>query len=456
MIIYRKMRHGIWILFLIEVPILFTGWYLANRSIKKHRKSIQKQNFVHISSASPRQRIQAGKNREEIYDGKFEGLDFKDLLTKIKNSNGRNLHVYISSDEKTTKTRVTLEYSALVFPQMIDISKAKKQSSSKKYIFVHSQYTDQLSKNTLAFLSLCAQAGKSGRKVVMPYVKQTKFSSAKSWFPLATYYDVKYLKRLLAAAGYASLVASAEYEKECPRDSPNHVSIHFIDNSQASMGFTKVNFRLKDDFYRAVVKNTTKNGWTKCEFLDRTMKRAPGKQFCVNGDMIKDWKVFEKNIVKNEKCLNIFLWRGIDGLRYRLKFSEDNYQFSSISLTFALRPGQAVINEVERFKKALGDKYIAVYVRSEKIMRKNSMQMEYLRQCVDLALEVCVHLFYYFLNVQDVPNEKWPMRNFGVHSSIATVYDHDICFTSTANFSRMNILNRVISVAITKIERPKF
>lgn len=376
--LYRKMRYGIWILVLIEVLlILFTAWYVTNRNIKKHRD-------------------QENENTEKEYYSKVEGLDIKELLTKVKNANGQNLHVCISNDNENTKTRVTLNYSALVFPQTIDISKAKKQNSSKKYIFVHDQYKGQLSKNTLALLSLCAQAGKSGRKVVMPYVKQTKFSSVKSWSSLETYYDVKYLKRLLAAAGYASLVDNAEYEKECPRRNPNHVSIHFIDNSQVSMNFTKASFRLKEDSYRAVVKNTAKDGWTKCEFLDRKMQRAPGKQFCVNGDIIKDWKVFEKDIVKNEKCLNLFHWRGTDGSNYRLKFREDNYQFSSIHLPFALRPGQAVINEVERFKKALADKYIAVYIRGEYILRMETMKsnMEHLRQCVDLVLEVCVPLFF--------------------------------------------------------------
>jgi D-serine dehydratase len=111
------------------------------------------------------------------------------------------------------------------------------------------------------------------------------------------------------------------------------------------MGFTTATLRLKEDYYKAILKNTTQKGWTECSFVDRAMKRTPEKQYCVNGDIIKDWKEFEKDIVKNEKCLNIYLWRGIDGVTYRLKFSEDNMKFSSINVTYALRPCRSARRE---------------------------------------------------------------------------------------------------------------
>ena len=377
---------------LISTLIILTGWYLINWQVNK-LDSLRKEDFVHISSRSPAE-WKADKSRGKIYHSEFEGLDFRELLAKIEDANSQNLQVRIPRNKKDSKERVSLKYTDLVFPQMIDISKPQKQIPSKRYIFVHNQYTDQLSKNTRAFLSLCAQAGKSGRKVVIPFVKETKLGSTKSWLPFETYYDVKYLKRLLAAAGYGSLVDDVEYEKECPRNSPNHVSIHFIDKSQQSMGFTKANFRLKEDFYKVIIKNTTKNGWTKCEFLDKAMKQTSGKQFCVNGDIIRDWKVLENDIVKNEKCLNIFVWRGTDGVNYRARFREENYQFSSIQIAFAMRPGQAVLNEAKRFQEALSNKYIAVHIRGEKILRTSSFQ--YMRECVDLVLEVCVYVLYSF------------------------------------------------------------
>jgi hypothetical protein len=378
----------------IEIPFLiaFAGWFRLFQANVEHPQLIQKQDLFQI--LLPRTKQMKGTNQQ--FRTKFEGLDVQDLLAKIEGATAQNLRIRITHDQRTKKSRVAIDYTELDFPKIIDISKTIGRNPSKKYAYVHHQYNDQLSKNTRAFISLCAQAGTTGRKVVRPFVKQTKLSSDESWFLLETYYDVKYLDSLLAAVDYATLVDMAEYLKECPSNSPDHVSVYFIDNSQASMGFTTATLRLKEDYYKAILKNTTQKGWTECSFVDRAMKRTPGKQYCVNGDIIKDWKEFEKDIVKNEKCLNIYLWRGIDGVTYRLKFSEYNMKFSSIDVTYALRPGQPVVNEVERFAKdALDENYIAVYVRSEFMLRGSSMN--YLRKCVDLVLEVCIRILY-FLN----------------------------------------------------------
>ena len=375
------------ILALIEIVFFITGWYLFLRINIEQPELIRNQHFIKTFLPSSKQ----SKRTSKEYHTKIEGLDFEDLLAKLKGTIGQNLRVRITYDKQTKKQHVTLNYTKLVFPITIDTSQAKGENPSKKYAYVYNQYNDQLSKNTRAFLSLCAQAGTTGRKVVRPFVKKTKLGSDESWFFLETYYDVEYLDSLLAAAGYASLVDKVEHVEKCPPNSPDHVSIHFIDDSQASMGFTTKNFRLNQDFYKAIVKNTSQKGWTECTFLDRAMKQTPGKQFCVNGNIIKDWKVLEKDIIKNERCLNIYLWRGIDGVTYRLKFSEDNMKFSSIDLTYALKPGKPVMNEVERFaKESLGENYIAVYVRSEFWLRASTM--DYLRKCVDLVLEVYIFI----------------------------------------------------------------
>ncbi|XP_028408760.1 uncharacterized protein LOC114531324 [Dendronephthya gigantea] len=315
-------------------------------------------------------------------------LEFEDLPAIIKESVGQNLKLNVSQARGrcTGKPTITANFTALVFPQIINISKAFKRYSARKYVFPYYQYTDQLSVNTRAFLSLCAQAGTTGRKVVKPSVKQTRLRSDDSWLPLDTYYDVKYLESLLASSGYAELVEKMEYLKECPPNSPDHVSVHFIDNSEASMGFTKANLRLEKGFYNDIVKNTSRKGWTECEFLDRAMAKTPGKQYCVNGDIIQDWKVFERDVAKNEKCLNIFVWRGVEGPTYRLKFSEDRMKYSSTDLALALKPGQPVMEEVERFQnEILSQNYIAVYIRSEFMLREFSIS--YLRDCIQLVLQ---------------------------------------------------------------------
>ena len=42
------------------------------------------------------------------------------------------------------------------------------------------------------------------------------------------------MEDLLLAINYAGLVIKEEYIRECPIEDPNHVSIHFMDNSETS------------------------------------------------------------------------------------------------------------------------------------------------------------------------------------------------------------------------------
>ncbi|XP_046864265.1 uncharacterized protein LOC124458258 [Xenia sp. Carnegie-2017] len=247
-------------------------------------------------------------------------------------------------------------------------------------------FNDQLSKNTRAFLSLCAQAGRNKRYVVKPYVRATKLSSDDSWYKLDDYYDVHHMEDLLVASNYAGLVNKEEYIRECPTEDPNHVSIHFIDNSETSKNSFRSMFRLKADYVSKTTANAQQHGWTECDFLNKFISRTPGRQYCVHSEVVREWEKIEE-IIKENKCLNIYQWRGIDGVSHRLKFSEDDLKYSSIDLTYALRSGSSVENEVNAFAgKFLGDKYIAVYVRSEFMLRRGDM--DYLQKCVNLVLQV--------------------------------------------------------------------
>ena len=382
----------LFVLFLLFI----TSWqHSILKTSMKYPNGFPKQHSSEkLFSSDSKNSKETSQTTVQQYHTQFEGLDFEKLLAKIKITNGEVLQVGIIYDKQTKTQRVTLNNTKLIFPASIDNSQTKVENSAKKYVYVHHHYNDQLSVNTRAFLSLCAQAGRTGRKVVRPYVKGTKLGSDETWFPFETYYDEEHLNSLLASAGYASLVDKEEYLEECPPNSPDHVSIHFIDNSKASMGFTKAAFRMQEEFYKAIVESTIRKGWTECTFLDKAMKLTPGKQFCVNAAIINDWKTLEKDITKHEKCLNVYLWRGIDEVTYRLKFNEENLKISSVNLTYALKPGQPVEKEVERFsEKYLHENYIALYVRSEYLLRMSSI--DHLRKCVDLVLEVRIVICFY-------------------------------------------------------------
>ena len=125
-------------------------------------------------------------------------------------------------------------------------------------------------------------------------------------------------------------------------------------------------------------------GWTECPFLDARMGIAPGtKQFCINPTIVTDWKVLEKDIVRDAKCLNILLWRGIDGGKYRTYFTERDLQFSHTAIQYALKPSKPIQNEVERFRKVfLPDRFIAIYLPAEFILLRSSYDFNLLRKCI--------------------------------------------------------------------------
>lgn len=329
----------------------------------------------------------------------ISGLDFDKLQTMIKELKEQNLRVYITQDRKSHNDKIHMVYTPMNFPKIIDVSFGPRRpyETTKKYAFVYFMFNEQLSKNTRAFLSLCAQAGRSNRYVVKPYVKGARFSQSQdSWLDFDTYYNVDHMEELLTVSNYAGLVEKDEYFEQCPINDSGHVSIYFVDDSQTSKNAFMSTFRLKRDYVNKITADASRNGWTECNFIDKAMGRVPGKQYCVHSTVIKDWTKLEEEIVKEHKCLNIFQWRGIDGVEYRLKFSEDDLKFSSVDLTFALRPGMYVENEVEDFtEEFLSDNYIAIYLRSEIVFRHKNM--DYLRKCVDLVLEVLQYLVHFFI-----------------------------------------------------------
>ena len=113
------------------------------------------------------------------------------------------------------------------------------------------------------------------------------------------------------------------------------------------------------------------------------------KQFCINPTIVTDWKALEKDIVRDAKCLNNVLWRGIGGGKYRSYFTERDLKFSHTAIQYALKPSKPIQNEMERFRKEfLSDPFIAIYLRAELILIPSSYDFNLLRKCIDVIVEV--------------------------------------------------------------------
>ena len=266
--------------------------------------------------------------------------------------------------------------------------------SFDKYLFVYAVYTEQMSMSMLSVLSLCGQPGQAqfgGKKVVRPFVRNSKFVNEETGTSsLGILFDLNYLYSPLDRVDYSPLVDKQEYKTLCKPTDPNHVTIHFLYIGTVTKNWNKNYFKISDEFYDTVFEKTKLKGWTECSFLDARMEIAAStKQFCINPTIVTDWKALEKDIIRDAKCLNILLWRGIGSGKYRSYFTERDLKISHNAIQYAFKPSKPIQNEVERFRKEfLPDRFIAIYLPAEFILLPSSYDFNLLRKCIDVIVEV--------------------------------------------------------------------
>ena len=322
--------------------------------------------------------------RKEIRGSKIDGL-----TTKIKGSFGRELKIKINVENHDI-SGLSFRFEELPIPPKIQ-GENRANRSFEKYVFVHSEYTEQMSMGTLSILSLCGQAQFGGRKVVRPFVRKSRIvNSEKNSVSLAILYDLQHLNKLLNMAGYSPLVDKQEYQAECKHTDPNHVTIHFLYLGDTTKNWNRSHLRITSEFYDSIFEKTKATGWTNCSFLDGKMGIFPStKQFCINPAIITDWNVLERDIVGGAKCLIIYLWRGIGGGVYRSYFTENHLKFPHDAIQFTLKPSKPIQNEVARFRETfLPDRYMALYVRAEIILLPHKFNFHYLKKCINVLVDV--------------------------------------------------------------------
>ena len=150
---------------------------------------------------------------------------------------------------------------------------------------------------------------------------------------------------------------------------------------------------------------TKLKGSTECPFLDARMWIVLStKKFCINPTIVTDWNILEKDIVRDAKCLNILLWRGISGGKYRSYFTERDLKFSHSTIQFGLKPSKLIQNEVDRFRKEfLPDRFIAINLRAELILLPSSYDFNLFRKCIDVIATTkqkikLLNIIYYYIH----------------------------------------------------------
>ena len=226
-----------------------------------------------------------------------------------------------------------------------------------KKIFIALDYWEQLSRATSNFLDLTALAAYSGRQVVVPFVRNSKFhgSPAKKEFEtLELYYNVSALNRTLRLRGHGTLISWKEFQDVC--QGKLDVLVHL-------------------DFHK-LSETTTYNSKTRA-FFPCNDSRLFGSEFkiertiCMNVFAVTSVEKLEREVIKGLPCVGFDQWKGsqqrnIFRSQFQLKpLVKSLMRYPSTSVFF----NPKLLHLAQDFiAKTLGPLFISVHVRAERIL----------------------------------------------------------------------------------------
>ena len=394
----------------VELSLLTLWWRAAKRESKNNttllalknvsieNKRLKTAKVVQVNerhevkptnlTTKPKQDLKEAKKMDkEDVDSQIQKL----LDPFVNDSLGRVLNIDFQSIQPAEDKMESTDILDIVYRKAkhgVNVLEPKiklSQPLARRYVYVYEHYWEQLTMNTRVLMALAAQAKFGGRFVLEPKVKDSTFGD--TGFPLRTYYNVTQMNALLQANGYSTFVTEDEFDKECSNNDQFDAILHFLYQDNKAVSFLKNKFSITTRQYDEISRRARKNsGWTDCKSLKPYF--SPGlKIFCVDPTIITEWSVLEQGILRDIKCLGIFVWRGI-GFRSRTSFSEKHVNVSSKEIHFLLKPSLSILNEAEIFIKThLSESgYIAVQVRGEKVVIQHNLKR--LKKCLRLLVNL--------------------------------------------------------------------
>ena len=236
----------------------------------------------------------------------------------------------------------------------------KTQHESKKFLIAFG-YWEQLTQATNSLLKLTALAAYTGREVVIPFVKDSKFyGTGRINHTLSSYFNLHELNRRLHFSGHAKLVGWDRFRHSCQHRLDVLVSFdYYFQNASLNVG----------TYARLTVTKTT----------------------CVYARALHSAKAFEKKIAKSHKCVGIIQWRGNDESRKEaraqfnltssvikpLSFNDLDTNFFSVKLKFIAK---------DFIEQNLRPDYISIHLRAEAVLY-HGRSMDFLKQCISDLIE---------------------------------------------------------------------
>ena len=257
---------------------------------------------------------------------------------------------------------------------------SREHNNHKKYLFIFQHY-EQFGKTTENLLQLCSIAAYGGRTVVEPFVRDSRLCGLRTgWWgdsltrsrlfhPLGLYFDIRIMNERLSHNGYSTLQPLSKFKQACNRTNANLTLVHFLYSDGKRT--TKKWFNLNERQYKHIYSKSKMTGWTSCLVIDKGLNVSQrlggmrtGRQLCVNAEMVTDHIVFEKQVLKGDKCVVIIHWKGFGTNRTHFK---PRVKLPARDIVHQLRHSNFIIQEAELFRRVFLEKpYIGVHVRAER------------------------------------------------------------------------------------------
>jgi len=272
-------------------------------------------------------------------------------------------------------------------------------SKTSRYLFVLGHY-EQLGKTTINFLHARYMAGLMNRDLIVPYVRNSRYCGLKEgwigqkrkksreFFSMENYFDMSSMEQLSPVSPTARLVGLEEYYDKCSSSGISMIYFVYAFNHAENKKYLQLN----DAEYETLrTQMEQHNGWYECTHIEKklnTRRRINNisitRAICVDPETIVSVNALEE-LVHDEKCVSIFLWRGIGKQRthFNLSFPElhanylSNIEFSTI-----------VHEEADKFlaESFHAQPFISIQIRSERQLSWYSLDK--FKQCLDLVVKV--------------------------------------------------------------------
>lgn len=236
-------------------------------------------------------------------------------------------------------------------------------NGTRRKVLLAFRYWEQFTMATNNFLQLTALAAYGGRRVVVPFVKNSHFSGVNvinGYQPLDRYYNVTRLSNLLFLYGYATLIDWEQFQNVCK--GKLDILVHFEYKGikeRRNISFAAPYFPCKS-YHR--------NGNLK----KRKYGFDIGRQICVDVAFLTSVEKFEEEVLEGLPCVGILEWRGASTRSpYRTKFDLSSTVRSELSYrNVSLFLNSKLLRIAAHFiKNALGAEFIALHVRSEHMLK---------------------------------------------------------------------------------------